>query len=351
MDPRAKITIETFEPAMLPLVRGFSERYWNRPTTDAYYDWRYIRSLPFGHMFVALRGNECVGTLFALRKPYRLRGERVYCLEVFDWHALTELRGAGVGIRLMRAMMKRPERIMAVGGTADVHATLPLMGWQPLGIVQAFELVARSDLIVERLQRTRRLPGAIARPLLAPLSKVMLTPRRKHAPPGGEVREVGQPGEEVLELYRNPTGQDLVQEPDLAMVRWLTSGRWSGAWRFFQFRIDGSLRGWSMTRLHVGGHGLQGVIVELFAPGADAELYHWMVSQTAASLLPDRPRRIIARAACPILQRALGASGFRHAGVDVPVRTWPSFGADIPHAFHFTFLHSDAPMLPYVNEL
>jgi hypothetical protein len=345
-----KTTVEPFVPGMLPAVRSFSERYWKRPTEDAYFDWRYLQPLAFSRMFVALRDGECVGTLFSLRKTYRMRGELVRCLEVFDWHAISELRGAGVGIRLMRAMMKQPERVFSIGGTGDVHATLPLMGWQQVTTAQAYELVSRGDLIVERLESTRRLPAAIARPLRRPASMVVLPPWRKRGPAGGEVREVDLPGDEVRALYEGDTGHDLVQEPDIDVIRWIKSGRWSGSWRCFEFRVDGKLRGWSMTRLNVGSRGLQGTIVEVFAPNANAELYQWMVSEAADSLLSARPRRITSRASCPHLQRAFTACGFRHAGVDAPIRSWPKAGLGAFETPHFTYLHSDGPILPYDTE-
>jgi hypothetical protein len=349
-EPLTKVSVVPFTPELLPSVAAFSNAYWKRPTSNAYFRWRYLEPMAFSRMFVAVRGEECVGTLFALAKTYRLGGTRIPCLEVFDWHALSDLRGAGVGIRLMRAMMRQPERIFAVGGTDDVHGALPLMGWEELAVGQAYELLIGTDLIAERLQRTRKLPAALTRALLAPVPRAVFGPRRVPRPAGAEVRVVEQVGTELRELYDGATGAGLVQEPTPQVLSWILRGQWSGRWRFLQFWLANRLRGWAMTRVHVSNHGKVGAILELYAPGADPELYRWMVSETAFSLLEDRPRRLVARASDPMLQRALAAVGFRHAGVDATVRTWPKFGAERPANTAFTFLHSDGPILPYIIE-
>jgi hypothetical protein len=345
-----KTTVVPFEPGLLGAVRAFSESYWARPRTDAYYEWRYLRPLGFSRMFVALRGEECVGTLFALRKSWRVRGELQPCLEVFDWHSIAEVRGSGAGIRLMRAMMRPGERIFSIGGTADVHSTLPLMGWQHLGTAAAWELPLSPALLADRLHRARGVPRLLARAAFAPLAGPLFAPRRIRPPGRGEVSVADAPSPEVASLYEGETGYGLVQQPDPEVLGWLTASRWSGRWRFLHFRLDGRLRGWAMTRLYEGKTGLQASLVEVFAPRADAMLYAWMVSEACLDVLPDRPTRILARATCPVLRGALARNRFRHAGVDAPLHTYPKFGADAPASPHFTYLHSDAPIQPYDTE-
>ena len=343
-------TVVPFEPGLLGAVRTFSEAYWQRPREDAYYDWRYLQPRAFSRMFVALRGEECVGTLFALRKTWRIRGELVPCLEVFDWHSIAEVRGSGAGIRLMRAMMKQPERILSVGGTADVHSTLPLMGWQDYGIALAFELPLSAGLMADRLHRARGVPRLLAHMAFAPLAGPMFGPRRSPAPGRGEVSVSASLPEGLGSLYEGDTGHGAVQQPDPEVLRWLTSSRWSGAWRFLRFTLDGKLRGWAMTRTYLGRTGLQGSLVEVFAPRADSDLYAWMVSEACLALAADRPTRILARATSPALRAALSRNRFRQAGVNAPLHTYPKFGADAPANPHFTYLHSDAPIQPFDTE-
>lgn len=342
-----KTTIVPFEPSLLGPLRAFSESYWTRPRSDAYYEWRYLAPLPFSRGFLAMRGGECVGTLSALRKTWRLAGELVPCLEVFDWHSLPDLRGSGAGIRLMRAMMHQPERVLSIGGTADVHSALPLMRWQNLGTGCAYELPLSVDVMAERLQRSRHLPRLIGRVALAAVAGHLFGPRRLPAPGRGEVVVTGALPAGIEALYEGDTGYDMVQQPDPAVLRWLTSSRWSGSWRFLAFTLDGRLRGWAMTRLYQGKTGLTASIVEAFAPRGDAALYAWMVSEACLSLAAERPSRIIARASCAALREGLARNRFRHAGVDAPVHAWPAFGDGSPANLHVTFLHSDAPFQPF----
>lgn len=350
MEIDRKTTVVPFEPGLLGPLRAFSESYWSRPRTDAYYEWRYLEPLPFSRMFMAMRGEECVGTLCALRKTWRVRGELVPCLEVFDWHSLAEVRGSGAGIRLMRAMMRQSERIFSVGGTADVHSTLPLMGWQHLGTALAFELPLSASLMADRLHRSRGVPRSLAQAALTPLAGPLFGPRRMPAPGRGEVAITDTLPPGIAALYEGDTGHGMVQQPDPEVLRWLTASRWSGRWRFLAFTLDGRLRGWAMTRLYTGKTGLQASLVEVFAPRADSALYAWMVSEACLSLAPARPSRILARASCPALREALGRNRFRQAGVDSPLHTWPAFGGDAPAEGHFTFLHSDAPFQPFETE-
>lgn len=350
MEQERRVTVVPYTPELLPAVIGFSRAYWQRPTSDAFYDWRYVQPAAFSRMFVAMNGDACVGTLFALRKTYRLNAQVVHCLEAYDWHALADMRRAGVGIRLMRALMRQPERLIAVGGTGDVHAALPLMGWQDLGVAQAYELLVGSELVAERLERKRKVPVALTRALLAPVASSLFGPRRARRPAGAEVRVLEQPPAGLAALYDGELGRDLAQVPDAELLAWMTRNRWGGTLRFLEFRLDGRLRGWALTRVHTGNHGLQGTIVELFAPNPDPELLRWMVSEAAVSLLEARPRRLVARAIDPMLQGALVATGFRHAGSDAPARTWPRFGDERPRTLHLTLLHSDAAMTPYRGE-
>lgn len=352
MNPsETSIRVAPFEPALLGPLRGFSERYWSRPHDDAYYRWRYLDPMAFSRMFLALRGDECVGTLFALRKTWRWLGQRVPVLEVFDWHVLPDVRAAGTGIRLMRAMMRSPERVFSIGGTADVHAALPLMRWQAIGNAHSFELPLSAGVLAERVAHATNLPRALARIALAPIAGPVFGPRPLPAPGRAEVGVSDALPEGVEDLYEGDTGYGLVQQPDRQVMDWLTASRWSGLWRHLAFRLDGRLRGWAMTRLYHGRTGLQGALVEVYAPRADAALYAWMVSEACLSFAPERPTRVLARATCPALQEGLRRNRFRHAGVDAPLHAWPAFPGRPPANSHFTYLHSDAPIQPFDTEL
>ncbi len=347
MDRDAAPQIVPFTPELLPLVRDFSERYWTRPRSDAYYEWRYLRSQPFSRMFLAVLGGQCLGLLSALRKPYRIGGRAVDCLEVFDWHCLPGEKGTGVGVRLMRAMMRQPEPVLSVGGTPDVHATLPRMGWEHVGAARRFELVIGPEVLAERLRRHLGLPPALTRGAMRLLTAGWFMPRRRRVPPNGLVSPVTTLPAGVRELHADAGGYGLVQQPDPDVQCWIADSAWSGHFGYLVFALAGRVRGWAMTRTYATPAGPEAAIVEVYAPRPDVALYTWMVSEAASALLVARPRRIRARASCPVLQAALRANHFRVLPAEAPVYLWPKGAWDRAEPLHITLGHSDAPLLPF----
>jgi hypothetical protein len=336
--------VEPFAPARLPMVAAFCERYFRRPRTRAYYEWRYLESQPFSRLCLALTADDCLGMVAAFRKTYSIAGQTVPCLETFDWHSLPGLKGSGVGLRVMRAMTRGGERVIAIGGTADVLKTLPAMGWQRIAAVRSYELPLSGAALVDGFRRrvAAHLPGD--RRMLDAVAR-WFRPRRRSV--RGEMIPVASLGAEVMALYRDrPAAYDGVQVPDANYLRWLAAGYPStGSFAFLYF-VDGStLLGWAATRTYDGPAGREAAILDLYASPAGAETYTWMVSEAACWLEAGQPRVIRARASCRLLQAALAANRFRPAA-EVPVHTWPAnLPADL--RWHFTLNHTDEPLRPY----
>jgi len=337
--------VEPFTADRLPLVAAFSERYWTRPRTPAFYRWRYVDSQPFGRMFLALTADECLGMVFGLRKPYRIFGQPLSCLEVFDWHSLPGLKGSGVGIRVMRAMMREPDRLIAMGGTADVLSTLPAMKWQLLATAQTFTLPMSGDFLARGLHGRLgvRIPGAAS--ALGVAAATWFRPQRRAVQ--GEVMTAATFEELDIEpLYSGETGYDLLQVPEPAILKWMMSrDAGAGTFQFLKFIVGGELRGWALTRVYETEEGREASILEIFAPSPDHALYTWMISEAASSLTGAKARVIRARATCPILQSAFLANRFRRDEL-IPIHSWP---ATVPQNLrvHITLNHSDAPLRPY----
>jgi hypothetical protein len=336
--------VEAFAPGHLPLVARFSERYWSRPHTESYYRWRYLDSLPFSAMFVAVTETECLGLVCALRKRYLIAGEPTPCLEIFDWHSLPGLKGSGVGVRVMRALMREGPRLIGMGGTPDVLKALPAMGWQTIGQAVTFELPMTGETLEAGLSERMRFQIPGARLILNAATAVWFQPKARMF--DGRAIQIAQVGDEVQELYAGQTGYDVVQVPEAAQLRWTTAGHpGTGGYRFWYFSVGGKLRGWALTRVYETTQGREAAILEVFAPAPDVQLYAWMVSEAAAGLSGVRPRVIRSRATCPILQAAFRANRFR-IGSAIPVHTWPKM-PDSDRRLHFTLNHSDAPFRPY----
>jgi hypothetical protein len=336
--------VEAFAAHHLPAVAKFSERYWTRPRTESFYRWRYLESLPFSRLFIAMTDDECLGMVFALRKSYLINGTPAQFLEIFDWHSLPGLRGSGVGIRVMRAMMREGVPLLGVGGTTDVLKALPAMGWQTIGLCATFELPISGAHLTQGL-RSRipfRVPGEAV--LLDTLTRFWFRPTRRSDV--GQATPVSMIGDEIEPLYRDETGYDLLQVPDRALLKWMISGYPSnGEYRVWYFVRDDRVRGWALTRTYETQAGREAAILEVFAPKPDQSLYAWMVSEVAFSLAADRPRVIRARATCPVLQSAFRMNRFR-TGSEVPVHVWPKMSVP-PARLHVTLNHTDAPFRPY----
>ena len=191
-------------------------------------------------------------------------------------------------------------------------------------------------------------PVALVQWTVGPLVRAWYTPRRRAAPAKAAVRASGAVGDDILRLYDGDTGYALVQRPRPALVRWFTSGFWgNGAFAVLRFSVAGELRGWAMTRVYLVEHEVRASILEIFAPRPKVELYTWMVSEAARTVMGWRPRKIAARASCPALQDALRRNRFREERRDIPVHLWAEGWPETVAPLHITLNHSDEPLRPY----
>jgi hypothetical protein len=341
------IRVEAFETDHLPLVAAFCETYWKRPRNESYYSWRYLDSRPFSRMFLARTADQCLGMLYAFRKPYLIDGERTECSEIFDWHSLPGLSGSGIGIRLMRAMMRQNRRLLGVGGTSDAQKALPAMGWQLIGEAVDYELPTTGEALLPGLRRrvSVQLPGERLA-LDATVASWFKPKRRKQVGDAVTVSYGDTAAGELAGLYAGDTGYDFVQSPEPQWLQWLTaSGAPVGQFRHWRFMVGGVLRGWALTRIYDTHAGKEGAIAELFAPRPDASLYTWMISEAALGLYREGVRLIRTLASCPVFKAALAANRFRPADT-VPVYTYPKLPVP-PERLHITLNHTDACLRPY----
>jgi hypothetical protein len=281
----------------------------------------------------------------AFAKQYLIAQQPADCLEIFDWHSLPGLKGSGVGLRVMRAMMRDGRRLIGIGGTTDVLKALPALGWQTLGSAVYYELpLAGSHLRASAEQRLgRRLPGTSW--LFATIGAVWFRPRRRRASLGIVTVSASTP-EGLDALYTDCRSYDLLQVPNRGVLEWSTNGYpGAGQFTFLRFTKGSGSCGWALTRVYETENGREAAIVDIFAPSADLETYQWMTREAALSLLAAHPRVIRARASHPALQAALTANGFR-PGDSVPIFTWPKLPSGVTTP-HITLNHCDAWLRPY----
>ncbi|HKQ58606.1 MAG TPA: GNAT family N-acetyltransferase [Candidatus Eisenbacteria bacterium] len=339
------IRIVPFEPDLLPAVRRFSERTWSRPKSDAYYRWRYL-DCPAQVGYLAMDGSEVVAALWAFLNPYRVGGRAVTCLETHDWYCLPALRGSGLGIRLMQTMMGRPEPIVTVGGGQDTLTLLPRLRWQKAGDFTFFALPLEGRAFASWVRRRAAIPAAWVETAFRLAVRPWLVPRPRRGPAGGTVEETRDLDPGVVRLYDRARA-GIVPIPDPARIGWLMSAvEEMGRFALLRFRIDGRVRGWSLSRLHRGPHGIEATLIDVFAPEDDDALWRWMVIETLVRLAASRPDTIRAATSSPPLERALRHLRFRPYQT-LPVSVWPH-GMEIPPPpHHLANNTSDMPLVPY----
>ena len=331
----------------LPLLREFGRAYWDRPTTDRYERWWYAEGGRFCRHVIAIDEGRCVALVSAIRKTYRIAGVPTTCLEVFDWHALPEVRGSGAGLRVMRRMMRQPHRIFAFGGTDDTLSALPAMRWPRVAEARRYELPLAGEFLAASLERRARVPRWLSRHALGLAARAWFGPRRREVIATARVEHSRVPRPEIALLYQEPSGYDIVQEPDLERLAWMTSDDAGiGRYGYLLFHGGERLLGWALTREFETRDGPEGKLVEIFAPAADARLYTWMVSEATTAMATQGVRRIRACASCPQLQAALLANRFRPDVETLPVFTWGP-GELAVGRIHVTLDHADEPFLPY----
>jgi hypothetical protein len=129
-----KIKIEPLSEVTLPAMARFSAKVWKRPNSPEYFAWRYGRPDACTTLVIYHDAAEILATVSGFHATYKLQGKSVGMLETCDWYCRPDLRGSGLGIRIMTALMKHGDRpIIALGGSKDTLSLLPRMGFSKVG--------------------------------------------------------------------------------------------------------------------------------------------------------------------------------------------------------------------------
>lgn len=338
--------IVPFTPELRPALLRFAERVWTRPRTPEFARWRYDEP-SFHRAFLAMRDGECLAMESAFRHPYRVGDEIVEFLEVFDWFCLPELRNSGLGVRIMQRYMQEPNPLLLVGGTADTRGLLPRLKWQIVGRVSRWFLPIGLDQMAGSLERRARVPRVAAR-AAAPLVRTLAgwRPRRRFAPPGGRVVPVALPGEELFRLQASPSTYRTVPLWTPELLRWLLAG-FAGIGRYlpFYFVRDGALCGFALLRIRPTETGCEAVVIDLFAPTPDVDLYAWMLSELVVVSNGFAASSVSVSATCPIVESALRRLRFRELDAD-PIQLWWPGHEGLPEPVSMGANTGDSPILP-----
>ncbi|MBL8512050.1 MAG: GNAT family N-acetyltransferase [Betaproteobacteria bacterium] len=132
------LKIEPLSPTTLPALARFSAQTWSRPDSPAYLDWRYGDAHRATTWVAYHNPEEILATVSGFHAHYQWsHGQtsgQADVLETCDWYCRPDLRGSGLGIRVMTTLIKQGKRpVVALGGSADTLSLLPRMGFKQLG--------------------------------------------------------------------------------------------------------------------------------------------------------------------------------------------------------------------------
>lgn len=343
--PTPRTEIVALRPEHLALVARFSERVWQRPRSEEYLRWRYAQH-PDQRAYLALREGECIAMVGAFCRPYRIGERTVTVADSFDWYSLPDLRGSGLGVRLLQRMMKDGDPVIVTGGTADTRNLLPRMGYQIPASVLRFGALLGAERASALIAGRTRLPRPLAR-LAFHASRPLLRPRVRKAPPGGSVAPVAKLGAEALAIDPRPgrRGSAPIWTPEY--LAWLQAASPAlGTFVPLEFRVGGSLVGWALLRSYEVAGGRDGALLDVRAREPGDAIYTWMISEIAVRARAEGCGLLTSGTSCPHVAAGMRANRFL-ASVPVPIHYYAQDGAPLEAPIVFGAHWGDEPLLPY----
>jgi hypothetical protein len=304
-----RLTPNTAESAR----RFLSERWppeWSDEFTWRLFIWRYLTK-PDAETLLAFDGDRCVAILDSYLHSYLVGNEIATVRETCNWYCRPEYRPVGVGLRLMRRMMAKPEPIVIVGATEKANSVLGRLNWQRLPDARAYVMPLRLKTTVAFGLRTH-LPAGEALARLIPSGLGIFHPRQL-APPMSSAQVMISP---ELELPAIDSDEYILAPVlDNDRLSWLAQApKEVGELLRLAFLIDGRLVAISITRLKWLREGLIAKILHVQSIDRSPVTIGWIMSQTALHLADKGAGLIICLASDPIILDALRRAGFLPAG-------------------------------------
>jgi hypothetical protein len=342
-----------YSSAYLPAVQRFSEKMYVRPRDDRFLEWRY-KECPNQKGVLAMQDGECVAMVWFFVRTYQMRKSSVTCLELMDWATRSDMRGMGLGIRLLKTMMDNSDPIQNLGGSDDTRRFLPQLGWKSLGEVPQFYLPLSAKPILNLIGEKTRIPlnwlNAATDPIFQMTIGLWFKGRPQATDVNLQVEQANAPTAELLQLYDEEIGDRTALVPDLRYLKWLMSAPAKmGRYVLLYFRRNGKLRGWSFSRICSTRLGNLANIIEMYVPPEEESHLVSVVSQTVNVLAPFKPDGVCAGATHLVYQDSLRKNRFFQRG------TWPMFywspdGSELPMPIVLGNQTSDLALLPYPPE-
>ncbi len=343
--PTPRTEIVAFRPEHIELVARFSEKVWRRPRSAAFLRWRYLEH-PDHRAYLALREGECIAMVGAFRRPYRVGERTILVADSFDWYSLPDLRGSGLGVRLLQRLMKDPEPVIVTGGTDDTRNLLPRMRYQIPDTVQRFGTLLGAERAAAVLAERARLPRPLGR-LAFLLSRPLLGPRVRAKPPGASVAAVTKLSDEALAIDPRPGGRGSAPIWTREYLAWLASASPAlGRFVPYEFRAGGSLLGWALLRSYDTEQGRNAALLDVRARVPGDAVYTWMISELAVRARAEGCGLLAAGTSCPHVAAGMRANRFQ-SFTPAPIHYASHAGVALEAPIVFGAHWGDEPILPY----
>jgi GNAT superfamily N-acetyltransferase len=343
--PTARTEIVAFRSEHLELVARFSARVWPRRRSLEFLRWRYLEH-PDHRAYLALREGECIAMVGAFRRPYRVGERTILVAEAFDWYCLPDLRGSGLGVRLLQRLMKDAEPVIVTGGTADTRNLLPRMHYQIPASVLRFGALLGADRASALIAGRTHLPRPLAR-LAYLLSQPLLGPRVRKAPKGGKATAVAKLGEEALAIDPRPGARGSTPIWTAEYLAWLAAASPAlGRYVPLEFRVGASLVGWALLRSYEIAGGRDAALVDVRARVPSDEIYTWMISEIAVRARAEGCGLLLSGTSCPHVVAGMRANRF-FSFTPAPIHYFAQDGATLEAPVVFGAHWGDEPILPY----
>jgi Acetyltransferase (GNAT) family len=285
---------------------------WSDEFAGRFFTWRYL-TRPAAETLLAVDGDRCVAILDSYLRPYVFCGGTATVRETCDWYCRPEYRSLGVGLKLMRQMMAKPESIVVVGGTEATHLLLPRLKWQRLPDIPIYVLpLSVKSALAFKLRKRAPTAGEVLTSLIP--SGLRIFRARQLPPPANSAQVSASSGLEVPGIPSpNPYALALLLDRD--NLNWLLGApKEVGNLLVLRFLIDGSLVAISVTRLQRRHEGLTAKVLHIQTEDRSPATMGWIVSATALHLVEKGASLIICLCSDAMIGNALRRVGFMAAG-------------------------------------
>jgi len=319
------------------LRRTSGRQNWSNEFSERMFEWRFF-ARRCGETLLALDGERCVAILDAFLRPYLVSGRCITVRETCDWFCLPEYRPLGVGLRLMRLMMAKPEPIVVIGGAQSTRSLLPKLKWQSLCSVSDYVLPVSlrgvtgfgMRLLLERAEKLAR--------LIPPQIKLRRPRRLKGA--GASVQVTDGVSGQMLPLPAHDA-YGVASLMDEENLRWLAlAPQEIGDLVTLNFFVDGVPVGISTSRLMEHVEGRTAKLLHIQSALQSHAMLEWIISETAQQLVARGAGLITCRASCPVVGAALRRVGFLFVRA-LPAFWWSGGIAPPTGTMHLTMIRGD----------